>query len=449
MNPLFTRYTHSLLHGVAIVMLCLLPLAPRADPVAIDQVVAVVNDGVIFSSQLDERLAAVSRQINPSNMPSRDTLRQQVLDQLILESIQLQLGENAGVKITNEELQNALLSIARQSNTDLAGLKARVEADGIPYKSFTKNIEQQMIIEQVQQGAVAKRIEVTNQDVTNFLNSEEGKQRIGITYHIAHILIPFDPVSNAEKTQAGAQAAQIARLARQPALSANDFATLAKQYSKAQDADTGGDLGWRRKEDLPSAYADRIEGLAAGAVTEPFEAGNSFHILKLLDKKGLDDKWIHQTHARHILVKTSVIRSDDEARQLLSTLREQLMNGADFTALSKKYSEDYGTAIRGGDLGWISPGQLVPEFQAAMDNTGIQGISPPFKSQYGWHIVQVLERRDQNMSTDMLRQATRNFLIQRKFGEELPRWLKEMRDEAFVDIKNKNPSPAPGASPPS
>jgi peptidyl-prolyl cis-trans isomerase SurA len=428
-------------------MLCMvLASVTHADSIALDQVVAVVNDGVIFSSQLEERLGTASRQIDSSrnDAPSREALRQQVLDRLILESIQLQLGERAGVTISNGELQNALASVARQNNTDLEGLKARVEADGIPFKSFTKNIEQEIIIEQVQQAAVSKRISVTDQDVFNFLNSEEGKQKAGVTYHLLHILIPI-PVDNngkdADSPDATAQAQQIVRWARE-ALSQDDFSQLAKKFSKAQDAETGGDLGWRRKEDLPSIYADKVDALATGDVSEPFVAGGSIHILKMLAKKGLDDQWIHQTHARHLLVKTSVIRSEEEARQLLLDLRQQLVNGADFTTVAKKYSEDYATALKGGDLGWISPGQLVSEFQTAMDATAINDISPPFKTQYGWHIVQVLERRTQNMSADMLKQAVRNYLRQKKFEEELPRWLKELRDEAFVDIKQ----PVNGAS---
>jgi peptidyl-prolyl cis-trans isomerase SurA len=423
---------------VWLLMLCMaLASVTRADSVAIDQVVAVVNDGVIFSSQLEERLGTVSRQIDSSrsDAPSREALRQQVLDRLILESLQLQLGERAGVTISNGELQNALASIARQNNTDPDGLKARVEADGIPFKSFAKNIEQEIIIQQVQQAAVSKRISVTDQDVFNFLNSEEGKQKAGVTYHLLHILIPVDnDGKDADNPDATALAQQIVRRARE-ALSQDDFSQLAMKFSKAQDAKTGGDLGWRRKEDLPSIYADKVDALATGDVSEPFIAGGSIHILKMLAKKGLDDQWIHQTHARHILVKTSVIRSDEEARQLLLDLRQQLLDGADFPTLAKKYSEDYATALKGGDLGWTSPGQLVSEFQSIMDATAINDISPPFKTQYGWHIVQVLERRTQNMSADMLKQAVRNYLQQRKFEEELPRWLKELRDEAFVDIK--------------
>jgi len=413
--------------------------ATFADSVAIDRVVAIVNDGVVFDSQVEERLKSVYQQFKSRNeVPPDDVLRQQVLERLIVENLQLQLAERAGVTISNEELQNTLASIAHQNNTDVAGLREKIEAGGITFKYFTKSIEQEMIIQRLQQAAVSKRIDISDQDVLNFLNSEEGKQKSAATYHLAHILLPLgDGASDIDKARLEATAKQIVAEGRDPT-TRNKFSDLAITYSKAQDADKGGDLGWRKKTELPSLYADKVDAMNVDDVSDPFFASGGYHILKLLGKRGAGPQWINQTRARHILIKPSIIRSEEETTQLLESLRQQLLNGADFSELAKKYSEDYGSALKGGDLGWTSPGQLGAELQTAMDATEINAISKPFKTQYGWHIVQVEERRTQNMSDDMLKQAARNFLMQRRFEEELPRWLKEIRDEAYVDIKTQD-----------
>lgn len=407
-----------------------------ADSVAIDHVVAVVNEGVIFSSQLEERLNIVRQQLksNQDSTPD-DVLRQQVLERLIVESLQLQLAERAGATISNEELQHAMLGIAHQNNTDMEGLKKQIEADGLTFKNFTKNIEQEIIMQRVQQSALSKRIVISDQDVINFLNSEEGKLRSATTYHLAHILISVDEAAgDSEKSKKEL----LAKTVYDQAKNKSDFSELASRFSKAQDAGTGGDLGWRKKIDMPSLYADKVDQLATGDVCEPFFASGAYHILKMLEKNGQGEQWVKQTQARHILIKPSIIRSEEETVQLLEVLRQRILNGEDFAVIAKKYSEDYGSALKGGDLNWTTPGQLVSQFQDAMDKTAVNDITHPFKSQYGWHILQVQDRRDQNIGEERLKQAAKSFLMQRRFEEELPIWLKEIRDEAYVDIKTPN-----------
>lgn len=451
------RSKNSMLHTrwVALVLGCVVSTqaAQAADPVAIDRVVAVANDGVIFSSQLDERISIVKHQSQKSNeaMPD-DILRQQVLERLILESLQLQLAERAGITVSNDELQEALKSIAAQNDSDLAGLQKKIEAEGITFKVFIKNIEQEILMQRVQQVAISKRVVISDQDVRNFLNSEEGKLRSATSYHLAHILLPVsDDASATEKNSVEQLAKQIVAQTNNSTNPAN-FSTLAKQYSKAQDADSGGDLGWRKKSDLPTLYAEKIDQLDRGMVSEPFFAGGGFHILKMLDKRGNNQQWVKQTHVRHILMKPSLIRSEEETVAVLDELRQKIMAGADFAEVAKKYSEDYGTALKGGDLSWIIPGQYSPPFQKALDETALNAISAPFQTQYGWHILQVLERRDQDMGEEMLKQSAKKFLSQRRFEEELPIWLKEIRDEAYVDIKtldtNSTDSEQPVTAPP-
>lgn len=396
----------------------------------LDRVVAVVNEGVILASQLNERLAIAERQIRERNMPAppANVLREQVLERLIVESLQLQLAERVGLRIPEQELDAALQSIARQNNMDLVAFRAQLANSGIDYVAFRRSIEQEMTLQRIQQAAVSKRIEISDQDITNFLNSEEGKQGSRIEYRAAHMVLPADAEVLAKNLVV--QARDINRT------DAVSFMELASKHSIAQNAGSGGDLGWRAAGALPTLYADKIISMTAGEVSDPFLAGNNWHIVFLKEKRGNEAQWVEQTRARHILVKPSVIRTDEEARILLEKLRAQILAGDDFSELAKKNSEDYGSALKGGDLGWSNPGQFVPEFERVMTQLPVNDISEPFQSQYGWHIIQVLERRTQNMSEEMLRQSAKSFLLKRRFDEELPVWLKEIRSEAYVDIKD-------------
>lgn len=417
-----------------LIMLCLasglLPLAGHAETKTIDRVIAVVNEGVILASQLDERLQMADRQIKEKNLPSppRDMLRQQVLERLIVESLQLQLADRVGLKIPPEELDAALQSIARQNNLDTTTFRNKLESSGIKYDEFRRSIEQEMTLQRIQQAAVSKRIDISEQDVTNFLNSEEGKQSRTIQYRAAHIVLAANSEDLAKTL--------VAQARKTDGYEAKPFAELARKFSLAPDAPQGGDLGWRAAADLPTLYAQTIQKMTAGEVSDPFFAGGNWHIVFLKESRGNEAQWVEQTHARHILVKPSVIRSDEEARLLLVDIRSKILAGADFHELAKKYSEDYGSALKGGDLGWSNPGSFVPVFEKTMATLAINEISMPFQSEFGWHILQVMERRTENMTEEMLRQSAKSFLMKRRFEEELPVWLKEIRSEAYVDIKD-------------
>ncbi|MEZ5436020.1 MAG: peptidylprolyl isomerase, partial [Pseudomonadales bacterium] len=298
-----------------------------------DKVAAVVNDDVIMASELALQTRMLAAQIQQSKqpLPPINVLQQQVLEKLIVESLQLQMGERAGIRVSNQQLDAAVAGVAAQNKLSTEVFRRELNAQGIPFGMFRENIRRQMVLQQVQQAFVIKRIEISDQDVDNFLASEEGRQ-----------------------------------LAMQEAI----------------------------------------------------------------------DKPINQTQARHILIKPSAIRNDDETRALLSKIQNVVQQGGDFSALAKKYSEDPGSALKGGDLGWVSPGQVVPEFESAMNNTEIGSVSDPFQTQFGWHVVQVLDRRAQNMSETIMRQQAQMILRKRKFQDELPRWLKELRDQAYVKINS-------------
>lgn len=411
-----------------------------ADTTPIDHVVAIVNEDVILSSQLEERTMIVFRQLTQQGKspPPLEIIRPQVLERLILENLQLQLAERSSAKISSEDLQNAIAGIARQNKISIDELKANIESDGLSFSSFQKSIENELLLQRIQQAAVGKRIDISEQDITNFLHSEEGKLKTAPVYHLAHIILGFSAnVDEAEKNRLQILAKQLVMKIR----SGESFQQLAQQYSTAADKHKSGDLGWRSLNELPTLYATAAAQLSQGEVAEPIQSDEGFHIVKLLKKQGSDEQWVDQTLARHILVKTSAIRNDQEAMTLLKELRDRIMAGEDFAELAKNYSEDFGSALKGGDLGWTMPGQLVPEFQHIMDNTSINAISNPFQSQYGLHILQVQERRRENMSNEVLRQSTRNYLSKRQFEIELPLWQQELRTEAYVVIKDPRLQP--------
>ena len=314
-----------------------MPIAAHAQTQTqtLDKVVAVVNDDVIMASELGLQVNMLASQIQQAGqpLPPEEIIRRQVLEKLIVENLQLQLGTRAGIKVSNEQLESAINSIAAQNRMDSAAFQRELARQGLPLSIFRENVRRQIIIQQVQQGVVIKRIDITEQDIDNFMKSEEGRRAA---------------------TQAAA--------------------------------------------DTP----------------------------------------ISQTHARHILIKPSAIRDDQEAEALLQKISASVQKGGDFAALAKKYSEDPGSAMKGGDLGWTSPGQMVPEFEQMATNTDVGKVSPPFRSQFGWHILQVLERREQNMSEQILRQQAQMILRKRQFQDELPRWLKELRDNAYVQIKQES-----------
>jgi len=410
-------------------------LSALAETTRLDHIVAIINDDVILSSQLEERSQLIYRQLSQQrkNLPPLSAIKSQVLEKLILENVQLQLAQRASIKLSNDELQAALAGIARQNKIDLKELKSHIEKEGMSFSAFQKNIENEIILQRIQQIAVSKRIEVSEQDITNFLNSEEGKITFSDTFRIAHIVLNYIPDADdaeKEKTQ------QLASSIVDQLDAGSTFERLAKKYSTAIDADTGGDLGWRTIRDIPSLYVDAIASLSEGEVSRPIMASEGVYIIKLVAKQGKNDQWVEQTRARHILVKPSVIRNDQEAVALLTDLRNRILAGESFAELAIRFSEDYGSALKGGDLGWTTPGQLVPQFQQVMDNSAIDAISYPFQSQYGWHILQVQERRNENLTDELVRQSVRNYLIKQKFETELPLWLQELRAEAYVVIKD-------------
>lgn len=414
-------------------LLVMLSLTAHAAVEVIDRVAVIVDDDIIMESELRNRIATVKNSIKEQGqrMPPENVLIEQIRNSMIVESLQLQMGERAGVRISDANLNEAMGNIARQNGMNLPQFRQALEDDGISYVETRENIRREMIVKRVQQGNVNHRVQITEQEVDNFLESEEGRYMTAPDYYVGHFMLSVDNGAGGEFAAALRTAEQLVKELRQ----GRDFASL-----KGQTVDgyrlRGGDLGWRKADKLPSIFADVVPELDIGDVADPIVNDDSIHIIKLQQRRGGDTSKVDQTQARHILIKTSEITTEEEARAKLDKLYKRIVeNNEDFAKLAKKYSEDTGSALDGGDLGWTTPGDLVPEFQTVMDATPVNGISKPFKSSYGWHIVQVLGRRNEDISDKMLRNKAGNYIYQRKFNEELEAWLQKIRDEAYVDIK--------------
>jgi len=412
----------------------LLGTAAQAEVQPLNRVVAIVDNDVIMQSQLDSRLREVQQTIakRGAAVPPEHVLNQQVLERLIIENIQLQIGDRSGIRITDEELNQAIGTIAQRNGMSVEQFRAALAQDGLSYTDARDQVRREMVISRVRQRRVAERVQVTTQEVQNFLASDLGKMQLSEEFRLANILIPVPEGSSPATIQAAdRQAKDIYQQLQQGA----DFAQLAIASSASETALEGGEMGWRKAAQLPPPFDVMIGALSVGEVTEPMRTPGGFIMLKLLEKRGGDAQVRDEVHVRHILIKPSEIRSEEETRRLAERLYERIQNGEDFAELAKSFSEDPGSALNGGDLNWIDPNTLVPEFRAVMANTPSGKLSTPFKSPYGWHVLEVIGRRATDSSEQFREQQALNVLRNRKYDEELQAWLRQIRDEAYVEIK--------------
>lgn len=418
-----------LLLGVA-----LLAATAHAEVRPLDRVVAIVDNDVVMQSQLDARLREVQQTIAKRGgaLPPEHVLSQQVLERLIIENIQLQIGDRSGIRITDEELNQAMGTIAQRNGMSLEQFRQALSRDGLSYTDARDQVRREMIISRVRQRRVAERIQVTDQEVQNFLASDLGKAQLSEEYRLANILIPVSEGASSSEIQAAERQSQ--ELYQQLQQGA-DFAQLAVARSASENALEGGEMGWRKAGQLPPPFDTMLSSLQPGQVTEPVRTPGGFIILKLVEKRGGDTQVRDEVHVRHILIKPSEIRSEEETRRLVERLYQRILAGEDFAELAKNFSEDPGSALNGGDLNWIDPDALVPEFREVMNNTPSGELSKPFKSPYGWHVLQVLGRRATDNSEQFREQQAANLLRNRKYDEELQTWLRQIRDEAYVETK--------------
>lgn len=419
---------------LAAVLLTAFSITASAQLEILDRVAAVVDEDVVLESEVQRRLASIYAQIKQSGTqpPPQEILLQQVLERLISERLQLNMGYDAGVRITDAELNDALARIASSNKLTMEQYAEQVHASGSTLSNVREEIRNEMVLMRVQQGQVMRRIRISSQELDNFLNSEEGRFMTSPDVNVGHILLPVPSGKSNDEVNAILQRAQDLL---DEANSGTDFRQLAIANSADQTALQGGDLGWRKMAQLPGVFIEAVEQLEIDQVSEPIRSDAGYHLIKLYERKGGGEQLIEQHFSRHILIKPNQIRDEATVISQLTELRERIKAGEDFALLSKEFSEDPGSALNGGELGWSTPGMFVPEFEQTMGSIEIDEVSAPFLSQFGWHILQVTERRNQDFSENITRNRAQNLLRQRKYEEELQVWLQEIRDEAFVEIK--------------
>ncbi len=400
----------------------------------LDGIAAIVNDGVVLKSELQLETRRITERLKAQNtqLPPTDILIRQVLDRLIIQQLQLQRAENVGIKVSDETLNQALATIAERNNTSLSELPALLAREGVDYSAYRRELRQQITIDQLRQRDVLQRIAVSPREVDAYLARQAGKANLREDFLLSHILIPISASAQPAEIET---ASKLTDELHTRILAGENFAKLALTYSSGQQALEGGSLGWLKGSELPSLFADIAPGLAKGGVSEPIRNASGFHLIRLDDRRGGEPVMEDQTHARHILMTTNEVMDDDSVRQKLTDIRRRIIGGEDFSAVAKVVSEDPQSAIEGGDLGWTAPGNFVPEFEKTMSALQIDEISEPFKTQFGWHILQVLERRVYDATVDKQRQQAVLAIRNSKLGDEAEIWTRRLRDEAFVEIR--------------
>jgi len=419
----------------AILSLCALPTFAATDgggAQPLDRIVAVVNDGIILDSELETDLIRVRDRLQREDrdVPPESVLRDRVLEELVLEKIQLQRAEQRGISVDDQAVNEALSNMASNYGTDIAGLRQRYEKDGMPFERVREDVRKQLIVSRLRQRVVASQVQVSEQELDDFMARVERASDQRTEYRLRHILIglPSD-ASTDEVAETRKRAESVIEQLRSGA----DFGTVATRVSDGPRALEGGDLGWRRGAELPGLFVDALEGMDTGEIAGPLRSPNGFHVLELVDRRGGSAETITESHARHILLKDD--GEGDQPRQELQALRRRIKAGADFGELAKAYSEDQATAPKGGDLGWFGPDDMSPAFQQVVDSLQPGQVSEPFRSPYGWHLVKLIERRERRDAGEYRRSQARRTLYKRQVEEQTQRWLRKLRDEAYVDIR--------------
>jgi peptidyl-prolyl cis-trans isomerase SurA len=405
---------------------------PQKAATAIGQVAAVVNDDVITRHELDERIGAAIRQLQKQGtpLPARAELERQLLDRMIMDLLQVQFAKETGVRVDDEQLDKAIHRIAQENNfSSPEQLRANLEKQGVDFKKFREEIRGEIISARLREREVDSKLVVSDSEVDNYLSTEAGQDR-GMEYHVAHVFVVIPEQASADKVQASQKRANDALTQLRKGA---DFAQVAAGFSDAKDALQGGDLGWRPADQVPLSFREVLQKLHPGEVSPVLHSPNGFHILKLIDRRRNEaPALITQTHARHILIKTSEQVPDSEAKSRLLEIKKRIENGASFAEQAKLYSED-GSAPQGGDLGWLSAGDTVPAFEKAMNALQPGEMSGPVQTGFGWHLIQVLERRTTDVSEEQKRQQARLAIRALKSDEAWQDWLRVLRDRAYVE----------------
>lgn len=400
----------------------------------LDRIVAVVDEDVIVTSELRAEMSTVVSELRQSGtrMPKMAVLEKQVLERLILRKLELNRAKLAGINIGEDVLAQTVGNIARQNNMSLSEFRQVLENEGMSFRGFREQVREQIIINRLLEQEVRQRIRVTDQEIEDFIAREAINIGKPTDYYLLHILIATPEGASPEQLE---KARDEARRLTAELRAGLDFRTAALNQSDGRQALEGGDLGWLAVNQLPTLFADKILEMNRNEISDPIRSSSGFHIVKVEDYKGGERKIIDQTQVRHILIRTNEITADEDAQTRLDQLRRRILGGDDFANLARSHSDDQTSAINGGDLGWISSGDLVPSFEREMEKLEVGQLSQPFRTDFGWHIVEVLGRRQQDSTEAIQKAEAKSAITKRKFIEENALYLRRLRDEAFVDIR--------------
>jgi len=402
--------------------------------VTVDRIVAVVNDEVITARELGARVEFAFRQLRQQGTPppSRNVIERQLIERLINDRVQMQHARAIGLRVDDAELDKAMARIADQNKMSLTQLRTALERDNVPFEKFREDIRSEITLSRLREREVAQKIVITESEIDNFLQHQQTGSDRNDEFNLSHILVTVPENASPEQLQ-------VRRARAEEALAqlkgGADFRQVAAAFSDAPEALQGGLIGWRGSDRLPGLFLEALQPLKAGELSGLLRSPNGFHILRLNERRGgAAPIIVQQTHARHILIKTNELVSETEARNRLLALKERIDNKADFAELARAHSED-GSAARGGDLGWLNPGDTVPEFEQAMNALKPGETSAPVKSPFGWHLIEVLERRSQDMTREGRRLNARQALRERKTDEAYQEWVRQLRDRAYVEVR--------------
>ncbi len=405
---------------IALSILLALPLSAKIE--ILDRVAIIVEEGVVLESQVNNMLENIKKRYQEQGapMPPQEVMLEQVQERLIIEELQLQMGRQAGIRVGDGELNQAFENIAQSNGLSLEDFIETLEAEGESYEELRSQVRKEMIIQRVQRGRVGREVDITEQELDGFLATEGAVKELSPELFVRQILVP-------DQNKADSLLIDIDNGA--------DFAKLAKENSTSSNASSGGEMGWRNLADLPSLFADALKNKKKGYISPPLKGGSGYYILKLEDKRGDLVRFEDQWNVRHILMMTTKLRDETFTKKELEEVRARVLDGEDFSLLAKEYSEDPGSASRGGDLDWLGLGKTAPAFEKMMLESPVNEISPVFESEFGFHFLQVLETRTEDLTEEVIKDRAYGILFARKFDEELENTLRTTRAEAFVEFK--------------
>jgi peptidyl-prolyl cis-trans isomerase SurA len=419
---------------VALLISSFLSLKTEAAPELLDSVSVIVDQGVVLESQISELITIVKRNavLNNQTLPSDRVLRTQAIEKLIIDNLQTQMADRMGIQVSDPQLEQTIANIAKGENMNIAQFREKVSQEGVTFDTYREEIRKELILGEVRRANVRRRVYITEQEIKNLVTliDEQGDEQA--EYNLGHILIEFPPEpTDVDIEQAKTRADKVIELLNK----GSDFSKIATASSGGSRALEGGDLGWMNINSMPTLFAEAIQKKSKDDLIGPIRSGAGFHILKVKDIRGIETVEVEEINARHILIAPSIILSDEKAKTMLKGFREKLLAGeADFAELAKEHSADPGSALKGGELGWSEPSKYVDDFRDALANLEIDEISQPVKTQYGWHLMQLLEKRVGDITEQRKEEKAYQLLFQRKFSEESDVWLREIRASAYIEV---------------